>query len=127
RRVHGREMSLKDRPEAFRAGREHALLAALFCENSARAVEKPEPEARRSPVHGCDDRLAHRWPPSTMRVCAVSMRAASEARKRQTPTMSAGCITSRMHCFATWADRLSSVTQSFCWRSVMTQPGATAL
>ena len=128
RRPHRARWRSRTPPKPSRAGGQHALAAAPLGEHAAGGVEQPEPEARRAPVDRCDGRRGrHRKPPSTISVCAVSMREASEARNRQGPTMSSGCMTSRMHCLATWAASRSSVTQSSRWRSVMTQPGAIAL
>src|SRR5690606_6013889 len=74
-----------------------------------------------------DGALAHRTPPSTISVWAVIMRAASEARNRQGPTMSDGAISTFRHWRSRCAFSPSSVTQSARWRSVRTQPGAMAL
>src|SRR5207248_3001653 len=116
---------------ALLLGGDQAIVAATFGKHLALSVDQPDPHAGRAPVDGghrrCVAGWAHRKPPSTISICAVSMRDASEARNSTVPTMSSGCITCLMHCLATWAASACSVTQSSFCRSVITQPGAMAL
>ena len=100
----------------------------LSASDPAGRVEQPE---RGSST--CPSRRRRRPARLTGSLHRRSASAPSACARRRTPgtgtcpTMSSGCMTSRMHCLATWAASRSSVTQSSCCRSVMTQPGATAL
>src|SRR5262249_50559713 len=101
--AHCPEVMLEHFGEAVARQGEQALVAAPFDDHFTGSVEQPGAEARRAPVDRRESRRlsCHRKPPSTISVCAVSMREASEARNSTGPTRSSAFITSLMHCLPT--------------------------